>query len=67
MTKTVYTTKSNVRVYLSDGSDGYVRGTYGYVVDLEQYDGLHTWTDGGYASADHALESARKCASRARA
>jgi hypothetical protein len=68
MAKTVHTTEINdcaVRVYLSTGSDGYTAGTYGYIVDLEQYDGLHTWTDGGYESSERALDKAVRIARKA--
>lgn len=53
-----------VKVYESDGSDGYSPGTWGWMFDASLDDGREsTWHDGGYASrrlAEHAGERRRR-------
>lgn len=56
------THKINVRIYQSDGSDGYSSGTYGYIVDVYTDQLPITSTDGGFSCPEHASEKANEIA-----
>ena len=49
-----------IRVYQSDGTDGYSAGSWGYHMDLRKLDPdvEGEWADGGFASADLAHHAA---------
>lgn len=50
--------KHDVRIYQSDGTDGYGAGCWGYLITAHGLDG-DAWSRGGFASAARARAAAR--------